>query len=104
LLAGFATLFILVTLWILESMEPQVFQHFLLTMKMKDPSKLRPAIEGLFKRQHVGCELRSTADDEVSYELKMPLNKNTDKLSNALAALDPGRQIEMTWEKEKVKA
>ena len=44
LLAGFATLFILAVLWIVESFEPKATQLFTLKVMAKDPSARHPGI------------------------------------------------------------
>src|SRR5438094_4981305 len=51
MLAGFATVFILVVLWIVESFEPKATQLFTLKVNAKDPDAVKPQIEHLLKRQ-----------------------------------------------------
>ena len=61
MLAGFATVFILVVLWIVESFEPKATQLFTLKVNAKDPDAVKPQIEHLLKRQGLSYELRSVA-------------------------------------------
>ncbi len=47
LLAGFATLFILALLWVVESMEPKATELFTLKVKAKDPAGVKPKLDAL---------------------------------------------------------
>ena len=74
----------------------------MLTIKSKDAAKLEPTIVQLLRRHRVRFELRASAPDSLSYELKLPLNQRTDAISKAIADLDPQNQVE--WEEKKEKA
>jgi len=58
LLAGFATLFILAVLWIVESFEPTATQLFTLKVMAKDPAAIKPKLDELLTRYRVEFELR----------------------------------------------
>jgi uncharacterized membrane protein YhiD involved in acid resistance len=103
LIAVVSTAFILLVLGILESLEPEVRKVFALTVKAKDATALRPGIEALLKRNGLGYELRSSSRDDVAYEVAMPLHKKTDRLSNAILALDEKSDAEVEWEEKKKK-
>ena len=45
---------------------------FLLTVKSKEAAKLEPAITQVLRRHRAKVELRSSAPDEVSFELRLP--------------------------------
>ena len=62
LLALFATMFILVVLWIVESFEPKATQAFELKIKAKDPAALKPLLDKLLTRYRFGFELRDHVD------------------------------------------
>src|SRR5688572_10065110 len=68
MLATFATVFILAVLWLIESFEPKVKQEFLLTVKVKDSSKVKSKIEELLARNRLEFELRTAKEDELCYE------------------------------------
>jgi len=102
-LAVFATFFVLGVLWLIESIEPDPFSVFDLTVAVKDPAATRPAIEGVLRRTRIPFELRSTSAEEVCYEVKVPVNRKTDFVTNAIAEIDPKQTIDVKWEKQKEK-
>ena len=103
LLASFGTLFILAMLWVVESFEPEAHQTFLLKVKGGDPPALKPRLEKLLARHHIEFELRTVSKEEISYEVEMPINRKTDRLSNVILALDPENATAVEWEEKKVK-
>jgi uncharacterized membrane protein YhiD involved in acid resistance len=104
LLASFGTLFILSMLWVVESFEPRAHETFLLKVKGGDPPALKPRLEKLLARHHIEFELRTASKDELSYEVELPLNRKTDRLSNVILALDPENATAVEWEEKKVKS
>jgi uncharacterized membrane protein YhiD involved in acid resistance len=106
-LAVFAMLFVLGTVWLLESLEPEPFNTFELTVTVKEPSKdsadLKSGIEQILRRHRIPFELRTTSPDDLAFEVKVPLKRNTDALSTAIANLDPNQAIEVKWDKKKDK-
>ena len=100
LLAVFGALFILMLLWIVESFEPIATRLFVLKIKAKDPGKLKGRVEDVLKRTRVPFELRAVGEDELDYELKWPLEHKTDRLSEAILAIDPGTTKEVQWEQK----
>ena len=80
LLAFFATVFIMLVLWIVESFEPKATQAFELKIKAKDPAALKPLLDKLLTRYRFGFELRATSTEELQYEVKLPLERKTDKM------------------------
>ena len=105
LFSAFATGFILVTLWILESREPEEIKHFELEIKGKeiDLAALRPRVEELLRRNRVSYELRTTAADEIEYDVKMPRRRSTARLSSLLLALEKKGALEVEWDEKKEK-
>jgi uncharacterized membrane protein YhiD involved in acid resistance len=101
LLATFATLFILALLWVVESFEPKARAFFQLRVKAKDATALKPRIERLLARNHVDYELRTASTGEVCYEVGLPINRKTDRLSEGLLALAPDNEASVEWEEKK---
>ena len=101
MLALFATLFFLVVLWVVESMEPIATQLFTLKMKAEDPGAVKPRVEQLLSRYRVAYELRSASKDELQYEVRWPVNRRTDRISEALLALQPGGDTAVEWTEKK---
>jgi hypothetical protein len=103
LLAGFATLFILALLWIVESFEPQATQLFTLKIKANDPAALKPKLDALLARQHFEFELRGSSHEDLHYEVRMPGHGKTNGLSERIQQLDPENVNEVEWEDKKEK-
>lgn len=103
MLAIFATVFILVMLWVIESFEPQARQRFTLKVKAEDALELKPRIDEYLARQRVEYELRSSTKEEVCYEVKLPLERKTDRLSAGILKLQPNSPTGVEWEEKKEK-
>ena len=103
-LAGFAALFILGVLWIVESVEPERRKLFELKVTTSDPAVLRPSIEGTLRRYKITYELRSAGPKDLVYEAELPFDARTDRVSNAILGLEPGNHdTEVVWEEKKKK-
>src|SRR5947207_3171170 len=98
MLAVFATVFILGTLWIVESFEPKARQLFSLKVKAKDPATLKPKIEQLLARYRLEHELRTVTKEEVTFEVHVPIERKTDRLSNEILSLDPDNASGVEWD------
>ena len=101
-LALFATVFVLVVLWIVESLEPEQRKTFDLKVTVADPSAIRRDIEAILRRSDARFELSSTGPKELVYETHLPLSVRTDRVSNAILALS-GDEKEVAWEEKKRK-
>jgi len=103
LLATFATGFILLVLWIVESFEPKAKKLFTLKVKAKDPAALKPRLEQLLTRHHVKFELRGTSTEELHYEVRIPFDRKSDGLTDAILALDKDNASAAELEEKKDK-
>ena len=74
---------------------------FSLKVTSKESEKLQPRIEQLLRRHRAAFELRAASAEEISYEVKLPLQKSTDALSNAIVRMDEASGVE--WEEQKKK-
>ncbi len=101
LFAIFATLFVLGVLLVIESIDPEPYLLFDLAITVKDSASLKESIEGVLRRRRIPFELRSTSTEEICYEVKLPLDTHTDKVSDALMSLNPARSINVKWEQKK---
>jgi uncharacterized membrane protein YhiD involved in acid resistance len=99
--AAVSTLFILAVVWVLESLEPESRQAFVLEVKGKETDDLRPRIEEVLKRNNVKYELRTHSPDDVIYAVKLPLTKQTDRLTNAILALRDADGTSVEWSDQK---
>ncbi len=102
-LAAVGTLFVLGMLWVIESLEPERRKLFNLRVAAEKPNELRPSLEGLLRRQHIDFELRTTSDEEICYEVQLPISHRTDRLSNAIRGLGPGKPTAVEWDEKKSK-
>lgn len=98
--AVLATVFSLAVLWLLESLEPEGKKAFMLKVTTADPAGLRPRLEALLRGKRVSFELRASEPKEVSYEVKLPLRLRTDRLANAILALEPKGETGVSWEEK----
>lgn len=101
LFAVFATVFVLGVLLAVESIDPEPYQLFDLSITAKDSAGLKDAIESLLKRRRIPFELVSTSPGEICYEVKLPLDAHTEKVSDALMALGPAQAVDVKWEHKK---
>ena len=102
-LAAFATLFILLVLWIIESLEPERIKTFELKVTTADPTAIRNDLEQLLRRSKVKFELRTAGPKELVYEANLPLSVPTDRVSNSILKLLPDSETEVVWEEKKKK-
>jgi uncharacterized membrane protein YhiD involved in acid resistance len=103
-LAIFSTLFLVLALGIIESFEKGV-KKFDLTMKAGDQTdELRDKVEAILRRHKVGYELLASADEELCYEVELPIDFERDRVTNAILRLDPEGHAAVNWAEKKNKA
>jgi uncharacterized membrane protein YhiD involved in acid resistance len=103
-MAAFSAVFILVALWIIESFEPQTLKLYELKVKIgPDTDARRGEIEGILRRSRLQPELRSSSDDEVCYDVRVPLELQRDRITEAILALDPKGHAAVDWSEKKTK-
>jgi uncharacterized membrane protein YhiD involved in acid resistance len=103
-LTTFSTVFLVALLWVIESSAPKTLKHFSLTVKAgKDSDALRPKIEAILKRFKLEFELRTSSDEEVCYDAQVPLEVQTDRITNAILRLDPDGHAAVEWSEKKTK-
>jgi uncharacterized membrane protein YhiD involved in acid resistance len=104
-MALFSAAFVLVTLWIVESFEPQTRQKFELKIKLGDDSDAkRPQIEDILRGERVDFDVHTSSDEEVCYDVSVPLETARDRISDAILALDPKGHGSVEWSEKKAKA
>ena len=103
-LASISTGFIVCALWVIESFEPQT-RHFDLKIKAGDDTdSLRPKIEAILLRYQLEFELRTSSDEEVCYDVQVPYEVQTDRISNTILRLDREGHAAVEWSEKKNKA
>ena len=102
-LSVFSTVFLVAALWVIESFE-QGLKRFDLKIKAgKDTDAMRPQVEAILRRYDLKFELRTSSDEEVCYDVQVPLELRTDRVSNALLKLDPEGHASVEWADKKAK-
>lgn len=102
MLAVFTTGFVLVVLWVVESFEPTATQLFALKIKAKEPAAIKHDVERLLARYGARFDLRTSAKDEICYDVHVPIEQKTDRLSQRILDLDPA-SVAVQWEEKKEK-
>jgi uncharacterized membrane protein YhiD involved in acid resistance len=103
-LAAVSTGFIVCALWVIESFEPRT-RHFDLKIKAgNDTDSLRPKIEAILQRYQLQFELRTSSDEEVCYDVQVPWDVQTDRISNTILRLDREGHAAVEWSEKKNKA
>ena len=100
-LAVFSTLFIGAALWVIESFEEGMKRFDLKIKAGKDTDAMRPKFEDILRRYELKFELRTTSDEEVCYDVQVPLELKTDRVSNAILKLDPEGHAAVEWAEKK---
>lgn len=103
MLALFATAFILLILGIIESFEPKANLAYTLGIKAKDPAAFKPKVEQLLRRAKLQYELRASAEDEITYDVQVPIERRTDRLPDHVLKLDPDNATAVEWKEKKEK-
>jgi uncharacterized membrane protein YhiD involved in acid resistance len=103
-LTAFSTVFMVTALWIIESFEPRSRKLFQLKIKAGDDTdSYRDRIERILGSFHLGFDLRSSSDEEVCYEVQVPLEVQTEDVTNRLLTLDPEEHMAVEWDEKKAK-
>jgi len=104
-LSVIGTVLVGAALWVIEGFEPQARKSFELSIAVKkgNVADLRPGIEGVLRRFHTHFELRSSADDSVSYAVEAPPDMRVDRVSNAIESLAGDAGLAVEWDPMKEK-
>jgi uncharacterized membrane protein YhiD involved in acid resistance len=100
-LAVVSTAFIAGALWVIESFEAPL-RHFELKIKAGDDTdSFRPKIEDILRRYQLQFELRTSSDEEVCYDVQVPFEVQTDRISNSILRLDREGHAAVEWSEKK---
>jgi hypothetical protein len=72
-------------------------------VKAKDAAAFKPKLDALLARYRFEVELRGSSPEELHYEVRMPSDAKTDRLSERILALDAANAPEVEWEEKKEK-
>jgi uncharacterized membrane protein YhiD involved in acid resistance len=103
-LAFFSTAFLVLCLAIIESFEPARSQQFELRITVADDAPdMRKRLEELLGRFRIEHSLRTTSQDELAYDVKVPYEVETDRVTNAILKSGPDDKLAVAWEEKKSK-
>jgi len=100
-LATAGTVFIVGVLWVLEWREPWPAKSFELKVSAKDPAALKSEVEALLTKDHITFELRESTEKHIAYSALVPQGKRTDRISEAIVALNGAAAVDVAWEEKK---
>ena len=100
-LAVVSTGFIAAALWVIESFEPRSRGFSLAIKAGKDTDAFRPKIEAILQRYHLSFELRTSSDEEVCYDVQVPFEVQTDRITNSILRLDKDGHAAVEWSEKK---
>ncbi|CAN5837754.1 hypothetical protein BH18ACI5_BH18ACI5_13690 [soil metagenome] len=104
-LSAFSTVFLVVLLGIIESFEPKTGKAFDLKIKLGDETdERRRKVETILDRHKLEYELRTSSDEEVCYDVTVPLDTQTDPITHSILKLDPEGHAAVEWAEKKKKA
>ena len=103
-MAAVSAAFVLFALWVIESFEPHTRLPFDITIKMGDDTDSRAGdIEAIFRRYRVDFEVRSSSDEELCYDLRVPFETPRQRITRAILRLDPQGHAAVQWAEKKPK-
>jgi hypothetical protein len=76
---------------------------FTLKIATKDPTAVKPGLEALLRRHHIAYELRTASEEELHYEVEVPLKRRVDRLSSAILKVHAGKVTAVDWDEKKPK-
>jgi hypothetical protein len=103
-LSIFSAAFLVAVLSVIESFAPTSVKHFELKVKPAEgATALRPKIEAVLDRFKLQYELRTAAEDEVCYDVQVPFELETDRITNDILKLDAKKPPAVDWDEKKAK-
>jgi len=105
-LAAIGTFFVGAALWIIEGFEPEARKLFELRLKFTGDKadNLRPRVEAILRRFRATYDLRTAAEDTVSFAVEAPARMSVERVSEALVALAPAGSVAVEWDEKKSKS
>jgi uncharacterized membrane protein YhiD involved in acid resistance len=101
LFAAVSCVFVIVVLWLLESLEPAAQSRFDLTITSKDATALQTEIEAALQQKGVSYELRGSSEDELRYEVVVPYREHIRRLTRQIRELGGRHGTAVEWEIKK---
>jgi uncharacterized membrane protein YhiD involved in acid resistance len=103
LFAAAACVFVIVVLWLLESLEPAAQDRYELKVTTDDRSNVQPRVEQALQHRGVAFELVGSSPNELRYDVVVPFAPTTNSLSRFIKTLDAGGGPSIEWDIKKHK-
>ena len=94
--------FVILLLWIVESLEPPDRAQFDLVISSKESLKIRQQVEHAFRGKDLHYQLWGSSPDELRYEVSVPFDQDIKKLAKVIKRLD-GKDASVDWAIKKYK-
>jgi uncharacterized membrane protein YhiD involved in acid resistance len=102
-LAIFSTVFLMLALGVIESFEKGVKRFELKIKAGKETDEMRPRVESILRRNELPFVLQTSADEEVAYEVEVPLDVKRDRVTDSILKLDSTGHLAVEWNEKKNK-
>lgn len=99
-LAGVATVFMMLSLWVIEFFEPAARKRFELRLKTSDAGDFRSKAEDVLKALGLEHELLVEDEEEIRYSVSAPVDVRTKDVSDTLRLVGGGNVV-VRWEEKK---
>jgi hypothetical protein len=93
--------FVIVVLWLLESLEPPARSRFDLKISSKHAVRLKPDVEHALGQKGVSYELHRSSPSELMYEVTVPFDQKIRPLTKLIQQLDGHEGMLVEWEIKK---
>jgi uncharacterized membrane protein YhiD involved in acid resistance len=103
LFATVSTGFVILVLWLLESLEPAAHDRYELKVVTANRASLQSRIEQALHHRGVTFELVGSSRNELRYEVTVPFALKIQKLSRFITGLDDPNGMSVQWEIKKQK-
>ncbi len=103
-LAAFSTAFLMLALGIIESFEKGVAEYSLAFKAGERTDQMRPQVETVLRRFKMGYALLTSADEQLTYEVTLPLEAKRDRVTDALLRIDSDGHASVEWIDKKGKS
>lgn len=104
LFAGLSTLFVIMVLWLLESLEPPARSRYDLSIAGQDLPTVKPEIERALVDEGVTYALIGSSDRQLHYEVTVPYDDKIRRLTTVIQNIDDRPDISVEWDIRRHKA
>ncbi len=104
LFAAISTAFVIVVLWLLESLEPPARARYDLSIAGQDLPAVKPEIERALVDEGVSYALIGSSDRQLHYEVTVPYDDKIRRLTTVIQNIDDRPDTSVEWDIRRHKA